>query len=151
MTGTPGPKWASWSYNKAHLSGRFHSSIDGFDSCVTWLKTNPICSDTMEMYPQSRSLVVCLGVGMLLRDIHVVQFGGEGSGVTLDPTIADLQNSHLEWGHSQQILRMCTSIVEVMKTCLSDTERQEPEAFASKGQKEPPSKHRKKQPERYES
>lgn len=156
MTGEPGPKWASWSYKKAHLSGRFHSSIDGFDNFVKWLKSNPFCNDAMEIYPQSRSLAVCLGMGMLLRDLHIMQFelgeGGQDAGAgTLDLGIAHLQNSKLTWGHSKQLLRMCTTIVEVLKTCLNDMEKGET-ASVSYGYegKQPPSKRLKTQPDRYD-
>jgi hypothetical protein len=155
IMGEPGPKWASWSYKKAHLSGRFHSSIDGFDGFVEWVKTNPFCNEAMETYPQSRSLTVCLGLGLLLRDLHVIQFelgeNGEG-GVSggLDPTIEHLKKSKLEWGHSKELLRLCDSIVRTLEICLDDGEQQQPQASGSQ-QKQPPSKRQKKQPDRYES
>jgi hypothetical protein len=155
VTGQPGPKWVSWSYQKEHLSGRFHSSSDGFDNFVKWLKSRPYCSTTMEVYPQSRVLVVCLGIGLLLRDIQVIQFGfGEdnqhASSSKQNRAIAHLEKSQLEWGHSKVLLRMCTVIAADLKTCLAEIEQEEPPESSTKGKK-PAFKRQRKLPERYGS
>lgn len=153
ITGLPGPKWVSWSYKMKHLSGRFHSSIDGFDNFVKWLKSMPYCSTTMEAYPQSRVLVVCLGIGLLLRDLEVIQFGfGEGNqhagSSKQNAGIAHLAQSQLEWGHSNVLLRMCTVIAANLKTCLEEVRQDDPPESSSKGKK-PASKRQKKLPDRY--
>jgi hypothetical protein len=153
VTGQPGPKWVSWSYEKEHLSGTFHSSIEGFDNFVKWLKSMPYCSTTMEAYPQSRVLVVCLGIGLLLRDLQVIQFGfGEGnehaSSSKQNAAIAHLAQSQLEWGHSKVLLRMCIAIAANLKTCLAEVRVEDAPESSSKG-KQPASKKQKKVPDRY--
>lgn len=153
VTGLPGPKWVSWSYQKEHLSGRFHSSSDGFDNFVKWVKTRPYCSTAMEVYPQSRVLVVCLGIGLLLRDLHVIQFGFEegnqhSSSSKQNPAIAHLEKSQLEWGHSKVLLRLCKGIAADIKTCLAEVEHGDPLDAKSKG-KQPASKRQKTLPDRY--
>lgn len=154
IMGEPGPKWASWSYKKAHLSARFHSGIDGFDGFVKWLRTNPFCNDAMETYPQSRSLTVCLGLGLLLRDLHIIQFGlgDEGQGgviVGMDPAIEHLRKSKLEWGHSKELLRLCDSMARALEICLDDIEQEQPQVSVSE-ERQPPLKRQKKHPDRYE-
>jgi hypothetical protein len=152
VTGQPGPKWVSWSYQKQHLSGRFHASLDGFDNFIKWLKSMPYCSTAMEVYPQSRVLLVCLGIGMLLHDLQVIQFGfGEGNQLSSkqNPAIAHLATSQLEWGHSKVLLRMCTTIAGTLKTCLAQDTQHSPPESSSKGKK-PASKRQKKLPNRYE-
>jgi hypothetical protein len=66
----------------------------------------------MKAYPQSHVLVVCLGIGLLLRDLHVVQFDVQ------DPTGAYLSKSKLEWAHTQVVLQMCTTLVDDLRECL---------------------------------
>jgi hypothetical protein len=140
VSGKPGPKWVSWSYKTPHLSGRFHSSSDGFEEFIKWLKTMPYCTKTMTAYPQSRVLAVCLGIGMVLRDLHIIQFDLQ------DPASAHLKMSKLEWAHTQVVVQMCLTIVSDLKACL-DAGQSEHSVTAEKG-KRPPSKRPKIVPER---
>ena len=137
ITGTPGPKWVSWSYKHQHLSGRFHSSSDGFQDFIKWLKTRPYCTDSLLAYPQSRILVVCLGIGMVLRDLRVVKSGG---------SIAHLKKSKLDSALSQVVLEMCLEISEDLKACLDEELPEDPPTPLPKGKK-PPSKRQKKLPD----
>jgi hypothetical protein len=107
----------------------------------------------MEVYPQSQVLVVCLGIGLLLHDLQVIQFGfGEGnqhaSSSKQNPAIAHLAKSQLEWGHCKVLLRMCTAIAADLKTCLAEVEQEDPLELSSKGKK-PASKRQRKLPDRY--
>ena len=150
----PGPKWLSWSYKRAHLSGRFHSSIDGFDSFVEWLKSNPFCNDAMETYAQSQSLTVCLGVGLLLRDLHIIQFelGEDGQGGVsgeLDPAFEHLRKSKLEWGHSKELLRLCDSMARALGICLDGIEQEQEQGSRSE-ERQPTAKRQKIQSDRYD-
>jgi hypothetical protein len=141
VSGKPGPKWVSWLYKKTHLSGRFHSSSDGFEEFIKWLKTMPYCTKTMTAYPQSHVLGVCLGIGMVLRDLHVIQFGSQ------DPASAHLRKSKLDWAHTQVVGQMCLTIVEDLKACL-DAGQSEHSVTDAKGKK-PSSKRLKIVPARY--
>jgi hypothetical protein len=141
LSGTPGPKWVSWSYKKTHLSGRFHSSIDGFEEFIKWLKMMPYCTRSMTAYPQSHVLVICLGIGMLLRDLHVVQFDSQ------DPASAHLKMSKLEWAHTQVLVQMCLTIVNDLKGCLDEGQPEHPVTPPHKGRK-PSSKRQKIVPDR---
>ena len=81
----------------------------------------PYCSEGMIAYPQDQVLLVCLGIGLVLRDLNVMQFElGDGDDVPqdLDPAIKHLLKSKLEWAHTQVLLPMCTTIAEDLRTCL---------------------------------
>lgn len=142
VSGKPGPKWVSWSYKSKHLSGRFHSSSDGFEEFIKWLKSMPYCTKSMKAYPQSHVLVVCLGIGMVLQDLHVIQFDSQ------DPASAHLRKSKLEWAHAQVVVQMCLTIVEDLKACLEAGQSEHPVTPPPKG-KNPSSKRQKIVHDRY--
>jgi hypothetical protein len=151
ISGRPGPKWASWLYKRQHLSARFHSSSDGFEDFIQWLKTMPYCTDAMVAYPQSRVLVVCLGIGMLLRDLHAIQFelGNEDEeSSTLDPAMTHLRKSKLDWAHAQVLSQMCLAIAADLRGCLDGEEKEDPGKAGPKGKK-PPSKRQKTLSDRF--
>ena len=151
ITGQPGPKWVSWSYDQEHLSAKFHTNTDGFDHFLKWLKSMPYCNNAMVAYPQSRVLLVCLGIGMVLRDLQVIQFGlGEGNedSSNSDAAIAHLRKSQLDWGHSKALLRICNTIVDNLNTCLGELEEPDPPTSGNKGKKPAPKRQR-KLPQRY--
>jgi len=153
ITAQPAPKWVSWSYKKEHLSGRFHSNTDGLDRFIQWLKSRPYCNNTMEVYPESRILVMCLGIGILLRDLRVIQdeFGEDREDVdssTKDPGMLHLQKSQLEWAHAQDVLGICTGIVGGLKTCLNQRHAENADDPGSRG-KVQRTKQQKKSPDRY--
>lgn len=151
ITGEPGPKWISWSNKSKHLSARFHSSTEGFDKLLKWLMSQPYCTEDIVAYPQSRVLVVCLGIGMVLRDLYVMQFGfgddnEDGPALPVDAAIEHLKNSHLEWEHANVLLRTCKTITANLKNCLDNCERGKAGSSGSKGTG-PPSKRQKTAPE----
>jgi hypothetical protein len=131
----------------------------------------------MVAYPQSRVLVVCLGIGMILHDLHVSQFDLGEDSIILGPANAHLHGTKLEWAHTQVLLQMCSTIEEKLKACMdpgeadqeADQEAEEAEEEeeaedaeetekteeptpppTSKGKK-PPLKRQKKLPDRYMS
>ena len=79
----------------------------------------PHCTDGMIAYPQNQVLLVCLGIGLVLRDLHVIQFDfGEGNDVSSEDlilAIKHLQKSKLEWAHTQVLLAICLSIAEELQ------------------------------------
>ena len=60
----------------------------------------PYCTKSMEAYPQSHVLVVCLGIGMVLHDLHVVQFDLQ------DPAVHIWQSQNLN-GHTLKFFFRC--------------------------------------------
>jgi hypothetical protein len=73
-------------------------------------------------------ILVCLGVGLVLRDLQTVQFDlGEGdSDEHLDASVKHLKRSRLGWGHNQALLRACQDILEDIKICFPQEEDLEP-------------------------
>jgi hypothetical protein len=151
ISGKPGPKWVSWSNKNQHLSSRFHSSSNGFEDFIKWLKTMPYCTHGMMAYPQSRVLLVCLGIGMVLHDLYTIQFElgeeDEDSG-DLDPAIKYLKKSKLEWAHTQALLQMCLTIAGDLRECLDGQSRVEESVGAIPEPREAASKRQKKVPAR---
>jgi hypothetical protein len=150
IAGRPGPKWASWSYKNQYLSARFHSNCNGFEDFISWLKSRPYCSDNMVAYPQNRVLAVCLGIGLILHDIHTIQFElGESNedSADRDTALAPLKKSKLDWAHSQALLQMCITVAADLKECLEEAK----ESARSHGQRhasptrKPASKRQKKE------
>jgi hypothetical protein len=102
----------------------------------------PYCTKSMKAYPQSRVLVVCLGIGMVLQDLHVVQFDLQ------EAASAHLKKSKLEWAHTQVLVQMCLTIVDDLKTCLEAGESHD-SVTPSPKRKAPSSKRQKMLPDRY--
>jgi hypothetical protein len=146
VSGKPGPKWASWSFKNKHLSGRFHSNSDGFEDFIKWLKSRPYCTNSLLAYPQSRILVVCLGIGMVLRDLHAVQFEeGDESSSRPGTSTGHLQ-SKLDWALHQVLVEMCLAIAEDLNACLEILKTHDSGTPPPKGKK-PASKRQKKLPD----
>ena len=81
----------------------------------------PYCSEGMIAYPQDQVLLVCLGIGLVLRDLNVIQFelvDGDDVPQDIDPAIKHLLKSKLEWAHTQVLLPICSTIAEDLRTCL---------------------------------
>jgi hypothetical protein len=110
----------------------------------------PYCTEDMVAYPQSRVLVVCLGIGILLHDLHICQFDfGEDDedSSTLDPATAHLQKSKLGWEHAQAVVQMCLTIAADLTECLG-TEQEDHSSKTPSKAKKPSSKRQKKLPDR---
>jgi hypothetical protein len=152
VIGEPAPKWMAWSNKSKHLSRRFHSNTEGFDKVLKWFGSKPYCTQDIVAYPQSKVLGVCLGIGLILRDLSVVQFGfGEENedsrAQPVDPAIAHLKESCLQWEHANALLRTCKTITANLKNCLENSETGNAGSSGSKGEG-PASKRQKKAPER---
>jgi hypothetical protein len=105
----PGPKWASWSYNVKHLPLAFHADVKPFEDFINWLKTKPYCSQSMVPYPLSKVLTVCLGIGLVLRDLKFTQATlGEQEAECGAPGY--LRSSKLVWAHTNALLHTCNNI-----------------------------------------
>jgi hypothetical protein len=73
----------------------------------------------MEAHEQSVALTMCLGVGLILRDLDFCQFRtGEGDEISAD--INHIARSALNWGHYQALLSACKDILEDIEICFDD-------------------------------
>jgi hypothetical protein len=74
----------------------------------------------MKPYPQSVAITMCLGVGLILRDLDFAQFQADDA--DQDDGNLDLSNRHvaksvLDWGHCQALLLACRDVSEDMGIC----------------------------------
>jgi hypothetical protein len=107
----------------------------------------------MVAYPQNRVLIVCLGIGLLLRDLHAIQFelGGDDEEFTsTDPALAPLQKSKLDWAHTQVLLQLCQTIAGDLKECMDELQKSRSHQGAKRplAVEQPASKRQKKDPAR---
>jgi hypothetical protein len=88
----------------------------------------------MEPYPQSVTIIMCLGIGLVLRDLEFSQFqtGEENRhGIILDSSNQHLAHSILEWGHHQALLHVCNDLLEDIQICFHDEEDHHPNKLLS--------------------
>jgi hypothetical protein len=73
-------------------------------------------------------VLMCLGVGLVLRDLQTVQFdlGEDDSDEHLDASVKHLKRSKLGWGHNQALLRACQDTMEDIKICFPEEDDLEP-------------------------
>ena len=104
----------------------------------------------MKAYSQSQILIMCLGIGMVLHDLQVMQFDSaasdEGSS-TQDSASGHLKSSKLEWAHNQVLVEMCLTIADDLKACL-DGKHAEEAVTSHPQEKKPPSKRKKRMHDR---
>lgn len=94
----------------------------------------------MDLYPQSITIVMCLGIGLVLRDLEFSQFqtGEENRhGIALDSSNQHLAHSILEWGHHQALLHACNDVLEDIEICFHDEEDHHPDRLPSPPQISP--------------
>lgn len=105
----PGPKWASWTYDAEYLPATFHSSTEPFEDFIKWLKTLPHCSPAIVPYSQRKVMGIGLAVGLVLRDLYLIQFElGEDTPASIN--CPHLLSSQLTWAHANVLLQRCTAI-----------------------------------------
>jgi hypothetical protein len=62
-------------------------------------------------YPQKKVMAVCLGIGLVLRDLEVLQFTlGEDQKTLANPPPAYIQKSVLTWAHTQTLLQKIAGV-----------------------------------------
>jgi hypothetical protein len=84
---------------------------------MSWLKTKPYTSPFHDPYPQDQVLLVCLGIGLVLRDLATIQFAEE-DGIAPDNCGDFLQDSFLSWPHAEALLKTCGDMEMILKSCL---------------------------------
>ena len=74
----------------------------------------------MVAYPQSVAVTMCLGVGLILRDLYFNQFpnGPADEETSTGDASSHVAQSVLEWGHYQALLSVCRDACEDIEICL---------------------------------
>lgn len=148
-----GTTWLSWSYPAKHLPPAFHHSQAEFESFVKWLRSSPHRSPTLEPHGRRAIVLICLGIGLVLRDLQTHQFdlGEDSSDEQLDATVKHLKHSKLGWAQHQVLARCCMDLRKDIRLCFNEEEQadREPTPPANHGQRvhksdppKPPSKKR---------
>jgi hypothetical protein len=66
-------------------------------------------------------LLMCLGIGLVLRDLQAVQFEFGEEGLEVDESLQHLQDSALGWGQCQSLLRECQRLrTDILICCEVD-------------------------------
>ena len=119
----PPPTWLTWSYPAKHLQPSFHSSPAHFESFIKWLRSCPYRSPLMVAYSKSFAVTMCLGVGLVLRDLHFRQFktSSDDEDSSNGGTSTHAIKSVLNWGHYQALLSACRDIRDDMEICFDLT------------------------------
>jgi hypothetical protein len=61
---------------------------------------------------------MCLGIGLVLRDLHAVQYVYRKEGFVADESSQHMQDSLLGWGQRQTLLRECIHLRKDIFGCL---------------------------------
>ena len=74
----------------------------------------------MVAYPRSAAVTMCLGVGLILRDLHFNQFpnGPADEESSIGDVSSHVAQSVLDWGHYQALLSVCRDACEDIEICL---------------------------------
>ena len=102
-----GLKWLSWSYGAKHLPPEFHQDTAQYEQLISWLLGHPYRTQGNDLYGQDVVILMCLGIGLVLRDLHAVQYVYGEEGVVADESAQHMQDSLLGWGQRQSLLREC--------------------------------------------
>jgi hypothetical protein len=93
-----GATWHSWTYPAKHLPASFHQSHAEFEGFVKWLQSSPYRSSKLDAQGQSAFALMCLGIGLVLGDLHTIQFdlGEDDSDEHLSASVKHLKASKLK-------------------------------------------------------
>jgi hypothetical protein len=79
----------------------------------------------MQPYQQSHAVVMCLGIGLILRDLDLAQFHSkdtDNDNNSLDVSIHHVVHSALTWGHYQALLAACADVCDDLHICFDSTD-----------------------------
>jgi hypothetical protein len=94
---------------------------------MKWLQGRPYMSQAMDLNGQSVMVLMCLGIGLVLRDLHAVQFEFGEEGLEADESVQHVQASRLGWGQSQSLLRECRRLkIDILLCCGMEADQQTP-------------------------
>jgi hypothetical protein len=120
-----GLTWLSWSYGAEHLPPDFHRDKRQFERFMAWLLTHPYRSQGDRLYNRDGLILMCLGIGLVLRDINAAQFEYGEEGVVVDPSVQHVQDSALRWGDGQALVRECRELRFDILRCFGDEPEKE--------------------------
>ena len=122
-----GAKWLTWTYPAKHLPPVFHQSQAEFEMFVKWLRSSPHRSTTLDPHGRPAMVLMCLGIGLVLRDLHTHQFelGEDSSDEHLDATVKHLKHSKLGWAQTQVMIRCCQDLRKDIRLCFNEEEEPE--------------------------
>lgn len=121
-----GLTWLSWSYGAKHLPREFHQDTTQYEQLTSWLLGHPYRTQGNDLFGQDVIILMCLGIGLVLRDLHAVQHVYRQEGVVADEAAQHMQDSMLGWGQRQSLLRECMRLREDIFNCFGlELERQE--------------------------
>jgi hypothetical protein len=121
-----GLAWLSWSYGAKHLPPEFHLDTAQYEQLSSWLLGHPYRTQGNDLYGQDVVILMCLGIGLVLRDLHAVQYVYGKEGVVADESAQHVQDSLLGWGQRQSLLRECVRLRKDIFDCFGlELEREE--------------------------
>lgn len=92
----------------------------------------PYCSQMMKAYSQEKSILICLGLGLVLRDLHTIQFdlSEDGEDDDVDEAALHLKQSVLSFAHLDPVLVTCSRMDSDLKECMEhvDVEQEDEES-----------------------
>lgn len=113
-----GLMWLSWTYGAKHLPPNFHQDTAQYEQLTSWLLRHPYRSQRNDVHGQDVVILMCLAIGMVLRDLHAAQYDYGEPGVVVDEAARHVQESCLGWGQCQSLLRECTRLRKDIFRCL---------------------------------
>jgi hypothetical protein len=104
------------------ISSTFHQSHAEFEEFVKWLRSSPHRSTILDPYGRTVMVLICLGIGLVLQDLHMLQFelGEDSSDEHLDPTVKHMKHSKLGWAQTQVLLRCCQDLRRDIRLCFNE-------------------------------
>jgi hypothetical protein len=105
-----GLTWLSWLYGAKHLPAEFYKDMAQYEQLTSWLLGHPYRTQGNDLHGQEVVILMCLGIGLVLRDLHAAQYVYRKEGVVADESAQHVQDSLLGWGQRQSLLRECTRL-----------------------------------------
>jgi hypothetical protein len=123
---TSGLRWLSWTYRDKHLPEDFHKDEEQYERLTSWLVQRPYMSQQHVPQGQDAVILMCLAIGLVLRDLHAVHYVYGEPGVVVEDSALHVQESSLGWGELQALLRECTRLKNDIRRCFGlEAERQD--------------------------
>jgi hypothetical protein len=97
------------------LPATFHIGTEEIEVVLKWLKMSPYCSSSQKLYNQDQGMIVCLTVGLMMRDISQMLAADED-----EPLPKVLQSSKVPVSYYDTLVRSCKSMVEELESLVAE-------------------------------